>query len=188
MKTKQNKTRLAILVMLSLEPMSGYDMKKFTKEVFSHFWSESYGQIYTNLKILLKDGWVIYKEEKDGNRPAKKVYEITDLGMSMLLQWLSEPTAEQVPRNELALKFFIAPLASKEVLIRHIRTYKQQELQRLDELKIAIEKIRKEVPEEIPHKPYWLMGSRLGILMHEAKLKWCDEAETLILQQDQKIF
>ena len=182
---KQNKTRFAILVMLSIEPMSGYDMKKFTEEVVSHFWSESYGQIYTNLKKLVRDGWITYKEEKEGNKPAKKIYEITDLGMSELVDWLSEPTEEQVPRNELSLKFFVAPLASPETLLKHIKLLRASHKKKLEALKQAIKRMEEQVPDEVPHKGYWLVGSRMGILTHEAKLAWCDEVEAFIRKQHQ---
>jgi DNA-binding PadR family transcriptional regulator len=38
--------------MLSLRPMSGYDIRKTVQESIRFFWSESYGQIYPALKRL----------------------------------------------------------------------------------------------------------------------------------------
>jgi hypothetical protein len=39
-------TPYAILGLLSIEPMSGYDIRANLEESLAHFWSESYGQIY----------------------------------------------------------------------------------------------------------------------------------------------
>jgi PadR family transcriptional regulator, regulatory protein AphA len=45
-------SKYAILGMLSLRPMSGYDTRKTVQESIRFFWSESYGQIYPALKRL----------------------------------------------------------------------------------------------------------------------------------------
>lgn len=184
--SRKSKTRYAILVMLSIEPMSGYDMKKFTNEVISNFWSESYGQIYTNLKILIEEGLVTGKEIEEGKKPYKTVYEITPQGSQVLGEWLCEPVSTQVPRDELSLKLFVGPLIPLEVSLQHILTHREQQEQQLDKLKKAILKMEKEVPNEVPYKAYWLSGSRLGILVREARLKWCDEMESMIRGQMNK--
>ncbi|WP_282433692.1 PadR family transcriptional regulator [Okeania hirsuta] len=166
--------------MLSIQPMSGYDMKQFTKEVISNFWSESYGQIYTNLKLLVEEGLVSAKEVEEGKKPYKTVYEITAKGSQVLGEWLCAPVSTQVPRDELSLKLFVGPLIPLEVSLQHILTHREQQEKQLDELKEAINRMELEVSDELPYKAYWLSGSRLGILVRQAKLAWCDEMESLI--------
>ena len=178
--SRKSKTRYSILVMLSIKPMSGYDMKRFTKEVISNFWSESYGQIYTNLKMLIEDGLVTATEVEEGKKPYKTVYEITSQGNQVLGEWLCVPVSTQVPRDELSLKLFVGPLIPLDVSLQHILTHREQQEKKLDELKKAINRMKKEIPDAAPHKAYWLSGSRLGILVREAKLNWCDEMESLI--------
>ena len=51
-----NKTQYAILGALSIQTMSGYDIKKWLLEVTGSFWAESPGQIYPTLSKLLADG------------------------------------------------------------------------------------------------------------------------------------
>ncbi len=184
--SRKSKTRYAILVMLSIEPMSGYDMKQFTKEVMSNFWSESYGQIYTSLKVLIEEGLVSGKEVEEGKKPYKTVYEITDQGSKVLGEWLCEPVSTQVPRDELSLKLFVGPLIPLEVSLQHVHMHREQQQQQLDKLKKAIRRMEKEIPEGVPFKAYWLSGSRLGILVREARLKWCDEMESMIRGQIDK--
>ncbi len=178
--SRKSKTRYSILVMLSIKPMSGYDMKQFTKEVISNFWSESYGQIYTNLKMLIEEGLATAREVEEGKKPYKTVYEITSQGSQVLGEWLCEPISTQVPRDELSLKFFVGPLIPLEVSLQHILTHKEQQKEQLARLQQAINRMEKEVPDVVPHKAYWVTGSRLGILVREARIKWCDEMESLI--------
>lgn len=178
--SRKGKTRYSILVMLSIKPMSGYDMKQFTQEVMSNFWSESYGQIYTNLKTLVEDGLVTAREVQEGKKPYKTIYAITDRGSQVLGEWLCEPVSSQVPRDELSLKLFVGPLIPLEVSLQHVLTHREQQEKQLDKLKKAIDRMKREIPEMVPHKAYWLSGSRLGILVREARIQWCDEMESMI--------
>ena len=54
--SKENKSRYALLGMLSLTSMSGYDLKKAIDLSVRHFWQENYAQIYPMLKQLTKEG------------------------------------------------------------------------------------------------------------------------------------
>lgn len=178
--SRKGKTRYSLLVMLSIQPMSGYDMKQYTEEVLSNFWSESYGQIYTNLKVLIKEGLASASEVRDDNKPVKTVYQITDKGREELQNWLTEPVSSQVPRDELSLKLFVGPLIPPEVSLKHIQNHREQQQTQLDKLKKAIVRMQREIPDEVPHKDYWVAGSKLGIYVREARLKWCDEMEAMI--------
>ena len=51
----RSSTDYAILGMLTLRPMSGYDIRATIGESIAYFWTESYGQIYPTLKRLTKE-------------------------------------------------------------------------------------------------------------------------------------
>ena len=51
-------TDFALLGLLSIEPMSGYDIRQNFQESLNFFWNESYGQIYPALKRLLARGFI----------------------------------------------------------------------------------------------------------------------------------
>ncbi|MYF92724.1 MAG: PadR family transcriptional regulator, partial [Gemmatimonadetes bacterium] len=61
---KTNKSKYAIMGMLSIRPMSGYDMKKLIAQSISYFWNESFGQIYPTLKKLVEEGLATRQTEK----------------------------------------------------------------------------------------------------------------------------
>ena len=49
---RDDTSRYAVLGMLSIRPMSGYDIKQAIGESVVHFWDESYGRIYPSLQRL----------------------------------------------------------------------------------------------------------------------------------------
>ena len=78
MKTR-SKTQFAVLGLLSWQPMSGYDIKKMITMGLSHFWAESYGQLYPTLEKLVKEGLATKSSESTGKRK-RHVFSITDPG------------------------------------------------------------------------------------------------------------
>ena len=67
MKMEGGATPNALLGLLSLRPMSGYDIRQVISESIGYFWSESYGQIYPGLEAAdrLRD-WC--RNAEDGER------------------------------------------------------------------------------------------------------------------------
>src|SRR6267378_1332508 len=52
MRMEGGATPNALLGLLSLGSMSGYDIRQLISQSIGHFWSESYGQIYPGLKLF----------------------------------------------------------------------------------------------------------------------------------------
>src|SRR5580700_9952877 len=99
MKIGGGATPSALLGLLSLGPMSGYDIRQLIQQSIGHFWSESYGQIYPGLKRLEAVGLVAKKTERKHGSPDRYVYSLTADGRDRLREWLKLPVAEEVPRN-----------------------------------------------------------------------------------------
>src|ERR1700729_1070565 len=99
-------TSNALLGLLSIKPMSGYDMRHLIAESIGPFWSERNGQIYPALKRMTAQGLVAKKTERTPGKPDRHVYSLTPAGAKRLREWLSTPVAEAVVRNELLLKVF----------------------------------------------------------------------------------
>ncbi len=64
MKMEGGATPNALLGLLSLGPMSGYDIRQLISQSIGYFWSESYGQIYPGLKRLAAAGLVEKKTQR----------------------------------------------------------------------------------------------------------------------------
>ena len=87
--------------LLSLGPMSGYQLRQLIDESIGNFWTESYGQIYPTLRRLAAEGMVTVKTEREKGRAERKVYTLTKAGHNRLRDWLNLPAQQQVPRNDL---------------------------------------------------------------------------------------
>ena len=107
MKKTKNRAQYALLGLLSREPMTGYGIRQWFERAISFFWSESYGQIYPQLRRLEQLGFAEVEEKIEGGR-SKKVYKITDAGRLFLSEWLAASTPESSVRLEFLLKIFFA--------------------------------------------------------------------------------
>jgi DNA-binding PadR family transcriptional regulator len=80
--------RYALLGLLSWHPFTGYELKKMISSSAIFYWSGSYNQIYNTLIHLLNEGFVTSEVQYGESSPTKKVYTITDAGLSNLKNWV----------------------------------------------------------------------------------------------------
>jgi len=171
---KINKSRYAIMGLLSMGPMSGYDIKKKFEKIAANFWKEGYGQIYPILKRLNTEGMATQKIQRQTGKPDRHIYELTQKGHEELRQWLLAPVQRHVGRHEILLKLFfgsINTVADNIKQVKHYQAMHQKELRELDSTKNAM--IADD--HDSSHLPYWLMTVRFGELVNEAHVKWSQE-------------
>jgi DNA-binding PadR family transcriptional regulator len=97
----------AVLGLLSLRPMSGYDIKSAVDRTIRHFWAASYGQIYPELKRLETAGWIAGSDAANGGR-TRRVYRLTPHGKRALRDWLHGTETRIELRDESLLRLFFA--------------------------------------------------------------------------------
>jgi DNA-binding PadR family transcriptional regulator len=163
-----------LLGLLTIEPMSGYDLGQNIRTSVGYIWNESYGQIYPNLKKLAAEGMVTSKTERQEGKPDRHIYAITKKGRKRLAAWLEVKPQPEIPRNELLLKLFFGAQVSPEISIQHVERMVESERAFLREFKrIELEEISKN--EQYPDTPYWKMAARFGQFELEAHLRWGEE-------------
>lgn len=173
---KINKARYAILGMLALQPASGYDIKRKMAASTDHFWKESDGALYPTLKQLSDEGLLTFEVENPESGKPKKIYTITEDGMSEFLDWM-EADAELAPaRNELLLKIYFGSLADKSISIKHLQGFRYTLEKILARYQHIMQLMEKEENKDIYH----YLTLRKGIITVEALLNWCDEALGLL--------
>ena len=169
-----NKSRYALLGLLSTQPLSGYDVRKVFNETVVHFWNEGYGQIYPMLRNLEAEGLVCGERSQRSGRPARTVYAVTPAGHEALRAWLAEPPEAQRARNELLLKLFFLRQSSPAVGMQQVRRYRDS----LEETQANYESIHRELTGLRPTPPdvrYWLITLNQGRHVTRALIAWCDE-------------
>jgi len=162
-----------LLGLLTIEPMSGYDLGQTARISIGHFWNESYGQIYPNLKKLAAGGYITGRTEKQKGKPDRQIYSITKKGRERLAAWLKVEPQPEIPRNELLLKLFFAAQAAPGVVIGFVERMARNEsevLKRFAGLEGEIAKLHR-----YPDAPYWKMALRFGQLELEAHQRWAEE-------------
>ncbi|MEO7030561.1 MAG: PadR family transcriptional regulator [Acidobacteriaceae bacterium] len=169
---RKTTTTESLLGLLSLGPMSGYEIRQLIAESIGNFWSESYGQIYPGLKQLVAEGLAEMKEERLEGRPAKKIYSLTERGQERLREWLAIPVVEQVPRNELLLKIFFGDRGELPLLREQV----EGRLRALEDDLVRYRAIEARIHGMEPHpgKKFWLMTVRYGMAEANALRNWCD--------------
>ena len=169
-----NSTANALLGLLSIKPMSGYDLRQFIPESIGHFWSESYGQIYPTLRRMAEEGFVAKRTETQPGKPDRHIYSLTDAGRERLQHWLELPFADEVPRNELLLKMFFGAHASSAVKRQHIQTFLEKQEHDLKTFMEIAKFLRKQHAGD-PQLPYWLITLSRGRHEASASIAWARE-------------
>ena len=82
---------LTLLGLLDRRPSHGYDLKRDYDTFFGRGKPLPFGQVYSTLGRLARDGKVAISEVGPGAGPDRKRYIITDQGATEVEQWLTQP-------------------------------------------------------------------------------------------------
>jgi DNA-binding PadR family transcriptional regulator len=174
MKTNRTgSTRFAILGLLALEPMSGYDIRRAVRETLRHFWNESYGQIYPALAALEKEGLVRLVPPAAAQKRPRNVYALTPKGRRALAAWLRQPPVSRPFRNELLLRMFFGDAPSAADLLKHVENLRAEETLRLAEYESLEAKMK--TSKDQPSLPFWRATLRYGHHRSTGIVRWCEE-------------
>ncbi len=172
--TLKTTTSDALLGLLSLGAMSGYQIRQLIDESIGNFWTESYGQIYPTLKKLLAERMITAKGESRGLAAERTVYSLSAAGRRRVQDWLQLPAHTRTPRNELLLKLFFSGLVSTEVAMRQVETFRAQQEQRIARYESVIAETARRYPKHA-HLPFWQMTANYGLHEARALLAWSEE-------------
>lgn len=104
-----------LLGLLESGPRHGYDLKRSFDQKFGHDRPLHYGQVYSTMSRLLKNGLVEVEAIEPGGGPERKRYAITDAGVSDVQQWLATPEKpDQYLHSTLYTKVVLALLTGRD--------------------------------------------------------------------------
>jgi len=172
---RRSRSRYAVLGILTVEPMSGYDIKKFIESSVSHFWRESFGNIYPLLNRLADEKLVRRRTQVQPGKPDRHVYSLTAAGGTAFLAWLGEPVEEEAVRSELLLKLFFGRHLSDRHIAAHLSEYLEAQTHILASLRATREILRQHHADH-PDLRYWLLTMRRGELVAKARRQWARES------------
>ena len=147
-----------ILGMLSIHPMSVYELKKNMEKSTSMFYNTSIGSIHPACQKLLRQGFISCHEESEGKR-AKKVFSITKQGEKEYQTWLISPLGIGKIKDELLLRLFFFSDSDDQW-----RTVLDGYLQEIKQMRKALAQQKSEtdlsaIPEEHQQKAYFQLST-----------------------------
>jgi DNA-binding PadR family transcriptional regulator len=91
---------LCILELLNERPMHPYELAATMRSRhYDEFVRLNFGSLYHTVEVLERDGWIVSSErEKEGRRPERTIYRLTDAGRGALLAAVSDIVSQ--PRRE----------------------------------------------------------------------------------------
>ena len=96
-------TRLTLLGLLGAGPRYGYDLKTNWNHWFARTKPLAFGQVYSTLARLLRDGLIVQLGAQARTGPDRKHYEITAAGRGAVEEWIRSP---QVPTDSIQADLF----------------------------------------------------------------------------------
>lgn len=166
-----------ILGLLARQPMSGYDIKGYLESFDWLISSPSFGSVYAALHCLLKDDLVTVKVIHSRDRPARKVYTITETGRRALQAWISEPLDSDASLREFVMRLMVADSLSHAGLIACLRQRRSQVDFHRAALEQAIEPRDRAVKQE-KH-----LAFEFGLTAAMAEIAWLDSALECLSQE-----
>jgi DNA-binding PadR family transcriptional regulator len=169
-RTRTNQLALAVLACLHEQPMHPYEVAQTLRGRAKH---ESirlnYGSLYSVVESLEGRGLIRARETvREGRRPERTVYELTDTGARELVDWLSElvatPTKEYL-QFEAALSFLpVLPPEDAVVLL----TQRANAL----ELKLAQHRGAQRLTDDMGLPRLFVLENEYVAHLIEAELAW----------------
>ena len=171
----------AILVSLSEQDGSGYELARRFDRSIGYFWAATHQQIYRTLRTMEDDRWVHVRVVAQSGRPDKKVYGVTDDGRRELARWIAEPltgrgsSLTDSRTRDLAVKIRGAAYGDLGALRTQVTALRHERAELLDTY-LGFQKSQFPSPSALTgptlHQYLVLRG---GILAEEGSLRWLDE-------------
>ncbi len=168
--------RYGVLGLLSAKEMHGYEVKAKFDELTGGFWRLNFGQVYSTLDRLVKEGLVQRAGEVVNGWPERKLYRITTRGRDSLDDWVRRPVAQpRALRDDLFVRLLFCDRSSPDPILhlidRHRDAY-QMEMQKLSKRKAELSRLRSSESLSVTEV---LIDAAL--FHAEAELRWLDHVE-----------
>jgi DNA-binding PadR family transcriptional regulator len=125
---------LTLLGLLEREPSHGYDLKRDYDTFFSRGKQLPFGQVYSTLARLARDGKVVMGDIRPGEGPERKRYVITDLGATEVDTWLTEPVDPEPHLQTVLFAKVVLALMLDRPAEQYLDTQRSRHLRRMREL------------------------------------------------------
>jgi len=106
---------LTLLGLIAAESSYGYDLKALYDRLFGMRKPLAFGQVYSTLSRMIRDGYIELAGEEAGDGPDRKKYAVTPSGREHLTSWMFTPDIpSETLQGDLFAKTVIALLVDED--------------------------------------------------------------------------
>lgn len=116
--------RHALLALLDVSPMTGYDLARIFGDTVKHAWRANHSQIYPELRVMEAKGLIVATAVERGAHATKREYTMSDRGREELARWAEEPFAVPAERSVAHLHAMYLEYASFDTARRQFRKHR----------------------------------------------------------------
>jgi DNA-binding PadR family transcriptional regulator len=158
-----------ILGMLMKRSLSGYEIKQLFEDIFSYFYSSSYGTIYPMLHRMEKEELITKENVLQEGKPNKNVFTITEAGKSRFYEYLHSPMESDTIKSDFLMRLYFGQYVGNDMVIAWLKQAQVHAQTQLDQLreKYAIYKDSMQ--------PAHLICIEIGMKQYSAKLETIQE-------------
>lgn len=162
--------RPAFLALLEGRAQHGYDLKRAYDHHFGRSRPVAYGQVYTALAKLLRNGFVTVDSAEGDGGPERKLYTITDAGVTDVRRWLEEPeNPDRYLQSSLYAKVIAALLTGRSAAT-------VLDLQREEHLRAMRELTKRKRTADLADR----IACDHALFHLEADLRWLEHTATML--------
>ncbi|MFC7403248.1 PadR family transcriptional regulator [Citricoccus sp. GCM10030269] len=190
--------RNALLALLTVEPMTGYDLAKRFGSSVGNVWHAPDSQIYPELRRMLQDGLLESEEVPWGRKGRKIEYTITDKGRQAFGEWMESDlqwTRDRDPMHLRAAYFeYASPDRARAQLAAyrdHIQQIRSMWQQQIDEVVAGTSETLNRRLESVPVSQHrrstaFKKFTYEGLVARaDAELAWADRGLKLLDELDE---
>jgi DNA-binding PadR family transcriptional regulator len=168
---------LTLLGLLEREPSHGYELKRDYDAFFGRGKPLPFGQVYSTLGRLARDGKVLAGDTEPGGGPDRRRYVITDLGVTEVEAWLTEPVEPEPHLQSVLFSKVVLALLLGRPAEHYLDTQRATHLQRMRELT----EIRRNAGQVDS------LLADYGLFHLEADLRWIDMTSARLEALEQEV-
>ncbi|MGL4392177.1 MAG: PadR family transcriptional regulator [Fusobacteriaceae bacterium] len=177
-----------LLGLLNYGEMTGYELDKIFKDSLNFFWQAQMSQIYKELTLMEKKGWLTSEIIIQTDKPNKKKYSITEAGKSEFKNWLLsyDIKSELEVKSPFLMRLFFSGDLPKDKVIKMLEDYKESFEKSLMELKVSSKNINyyKSKVQDSEKSIYWYSAAMYGEFHYEMNIKWAKKIIQLLKKED----
>ena len=117
---------VALLGLLSIRPMTGYEILRHHARALEPWWETPRTQIYPKLRELHKRGLIEHEYVVQESKPNKRLYSLGRSGSEALASWLGSTINVPEMRHHMMMRLFLGNLLPAEQVSQLLTDYRDR--------------------------------------------------------------